>query len=1162
MNPAIRRTVKASLFGLALLSGSGGNAQTTPLEPVQVVFDALTLPREIAAPPDGKHIYVAAGDTIVGYERNLATGALIGIDVQRNRINGVNGLALIRSVAVSPDGAHVYGAASTDQAVTVFARDALTGILTFVEAHINGQNGVTGLGTANAVTVAPDGAHVYVAGRASAALAVFARNPATGALTFVESVTNGVNGVEGLAGAESVTVSADGAHVYAAGATDSALSVFVRNPLTGRLTFVEAEKDGVNGVDGLAGNWFVAVSPDDAHVYAAGSGEAAVAVFTRNPVTGALTFVEAAINGANGVDGLLSVESVTLSFDGAHLYAAGDADNALAVFARNQTTGALTFVEVVRDGVNGVTGMGLPRFAMVTPDGEHLYATSFQADGLARFTRSQATGALTFDGIVQAGLDDVDGLASVAAIAVSPDGIHAYAAGYDDDEVAAFARDAATGALTFIESYRDDVNGVDGLLAAAVAALAPDGAHLYAAGRIEPKMAVFARNGLDGTLTFVETLENGVNGVTGLLDTTSAIVSPDGAHVYSTGFADNAVAVFSRDALTGMLTFVEAQQDGVGGVDGLAGAVWAALSPDGAHLYAAGLNDNAVAVFSRDGGTGSLTFVEFHQDGIGGVDGLAAARHVAVSPDGAHVYVSGFADNAIAVFERNGATGALMFSDVMLNGLEGVEGLGGVSSVAVSSAGSWLYAAGYAESAVSVFSRDDTTGALQFEGVLRDDENGVAGLQEPQAVAISPDDGFVYAAGEGDHAVSVFRKRVVASLEGHVMSSAGGEALSCAIIELTTLDQSATYRAYTDLNGYYFFADREPGQYTVSAFGPGFTRSPAQIILLEPDAALVHDIFPAPNAEGPNIIGTVTDADTGIPLTGVRVEAIVNGQTLDVTYTCASGEFAFTLPVVKGASSVQLDFSLPHYFSETAEVTLDPPEPAVVDQPLQKQLTVPGTLAGIVYGPQGAKQDAPVAGAQVTAIGGSSNASVRTNANGVFLFDNLLAGAYTIRASKEGYLGASDQRFVSGGAVVQSILRLNEIPPPAPGALRVRIEPAAARAAGARWRVNGGPEQESDATVHGLGPGAATVAFTQIPGWLAPPNVDTVIASNETRALTRFYARRFDINGDYAVDAVDVQLVINGVLGRPGNFVTDVNESGAADAIDIQLVINAVLGIE
>lgn len=54
-----------------------------------------------------------------------------------------------------------------------------------------------------------------------------------------------------------------------------------------------------------------------------------------------------------------------------------------------------------------------------------------------------------------------------------------------------------------------------------------------------------------------------------------------------------------------------------------------------------------------------------------------------------------------------------------------------------------------------------------------------------------------------------------------------------------------------------------------------------------------------------------------------------------------------------------------------------------------------------------------------------------------------------------------------------------------------------------------------------------------------------------------------DINGDQSVDAVDIQLAINAVLGISiAPFSADVNGDQSADAVDIQLVINAALGLD
>jgi len=52
-----------------------------------------------------------------------------------------------------------------------------------------------------------------------------------------------------------------------------------------------------------------------------------------------------------------------------------------------------------------------------------------------------------------------------------------------------------------------------------------------------------------------------------------------------------------------------------------------------------------------------------------------------------------------------------------------------------------------------------------------------------------------------------------------------------------------------------------------------------------------------------------------------------------------------------------------------------------------------------------------------------------------------------------------------------------------------------------------------------------------------------------------------DIDANGAVNAVDVQLVINGALSLETDFDTDVNRDGVTNAVDVQLVINAALGI-
>ena len=125
----------------------------------------------------------------------------------------------------------------------------------------------------------------------------------------------------------------------------------------------------------------------------------------------------------------------------------------------------------------------------------------------------------------------------------------------------------------------------------------------------------------DPVLTFVEVQRNGVDGVDGLESARSVTLSPDGKHLYAVAFfsPSDSMAVFSRNSTTGALTFVQVLNDDVGGVDGLSGASSVAVSPDGKHLYSAGEGEDKLGVFSRNSTTGVLTFTEFQQIGVGSV---------------------------------------------------------------------------------------------------------------------------------------------------------------------------------------------------------------------------------------------------------------------------------------------------------------------------------------------------------------------------------------------------------------------------------------------------------------------------------------------------------------------------------------------------------------
>jgi len=694
----------------------------------------------------------------------------------RNGDGAVRGLAGLRAVALSPDGRFVYGASALDAALTVFARDP-DGELAFVES-LPGVLGATALATSpdglhlyvggsagvdifsrtssgrlsrgasvafagvHALAVSPDGGNVYAAALDSGVIAVLRRDPITGALVAQQSIT-------GVAAPAGLAVSADGRSVYVTSFTDASLAVFAREAGTGLLSGIELFRDGVGATAGLQGAAAVTVSPDGQRVYAVG--QQAMAVFSRSPDTGRLVFVESKSYFAATVDcPPAPASAIAVSPDHQFLFVARSADAAVAVFRRDPGTGSLVLADIFEDALGGRGCDGAFGLAAAIPAGGgvgDLYVSGLSVDRLTALAVDVADGALTPVSEQRNGGGGVDGLVGVRVVAVSPDDQHVYAAA--PGALAVFARDSSDGALRFIEVQR---GGVSGLGTLSGMALSPDGAHVYAATASD-RLFVFVRDAASGRLQLVQELRNGVNGVSGLAGDSAVRVSPDGVDVYVASAGDAAIAVFGRDTATGMLGFSGVHRQGEWGADGLEGASGLAIDADGRHVYVASTGaGGAVAAFVRNAASGELSFRAVYRNRVAGIDGLAGAAAVELSPDGTHVYVAGFLDAAIAIFARDAVSGDLGFSGVVR---DAGGGLSGVTALAASADGGRIYAAG-AGGTLVVLSRAPGVGALQVVGTWRSGTDGAAGLAGARSVATDGAGANVYVAGAIDAAVAAF----------------------------------------------------------------------------------------------------------------------------------------------------------------------------------------------------------------------------------------------------------------------------------------------------------------------------------------------------------------------------------------------------------------------
>lgn len=750
------RTTCSALFLFLLASANISYGQ---LLYEGMVFDGMGKPlldnaSSVTTTTDGKFTYTTSFDdnAVTVYSRDDA-GVLTFVETKKNEVDGIVGMTGVYHLKVSPDGNHVYVTGSGDDALIVFARNVVDGTLTYLTTYWNNIDGVEGIEGANYIDIPGDGNHVYVVGPDENAVAVFKRNVLTGTLGFVQLIQDESGDVSEMNYPLSLMVSPNGKHVYVTSYGDNAVNVFSRDLITGELRFEEYHKEGSGGVSGLVTAYAPFVTPDGLQVYVTGSDNNSIVVFNRNVSSGELTYVDTYIDNLNGVDGLSGASTVRVSPDGNYMYVAGANEDAIAIFSRNAETGALTFLSIIQDEVNGVTGMGFPTYLEISEDGNNLYVAAFGSGAIAVFDLETSSGMPTFQNSENGNGLGISGLDGSNAVAISPDGDFVYVAGNNDDAIVAFSRDATSGQLTFVQkiedsSTSDGLNGINGIV------ISPDGTTVYATGFWDKSLVVFNRNTTTGMLTYIERYKDGISGVDGLNGVNDITMSSDGRSVYVTGFWDQSLAVFSVNP-NGTLSFEEVFKDGQSGVNGLSRASGVAVSPDGKTVYAAGYYDNAISIFNR-ATDGTLTYNTLVEDGTDNVDGIQRVNSIVVSPDNKQVYATGQNDDAIAMFTRDLTSGELTFLGQMKEGIDDVTGLDGPSRLTMSTDGEHIYVTSGNDDAITAFRRNTSDGTLFFEKTIFDTDENINGLDGAAYVAVTPDGKHMYAAGTVDDAVAIF----------------------------------------------------------------------------------------------------------------------------------------------------------------------------------------------------------------------------------------------------------------------------------------------------------------------------------------------------------------------------------------------------------------------
>jgi len=725
------------------------------LTPIGAVFDAdLEDPRRLTISPDDRHLYATTSwrnGAVVIYARDPQTGAMTHVQTLKNDLESVDGLQWPRGLACSPDGRNLYVASTGENGIAVLARDAASGRLTFVEYQGGAKHNA--LADCNDLTLSPDGAHLYAVGPGDNSMAVFARDAATGKLAFVEAHHNNPAGIADFDRPEAVAVTPDGAQVFVTTTGSNSLFIFDRNTNSGALTRKTTWRNGAKGLTGLVNPRKVIFTSDGAYAYIPCGGFGIVA-FTRNPETGALALLSQHKNGVGKDKYLSGLRHLALSPDESRLYCSARFGHALSVYERDIRTGTLSRLSEVRQG-HELRLFHWPGEVVVSTGGEHAYVVAGEDSMTAIDLRKGRELSVNSQVIGAPGY--VPGLRDPQKLTVSPDGSGVFVpASYNEDAISCFQRDPATGMLAQTQvtgswdEWGPDIRFSHILTEIVVS---DDGEAVYACASGSSSVAFYLRDPATNLLTFVEAYGRDVTGIDALDSPLGIRLSPDQKHLYVAAPKSNSVIAFERTS-SGSLVFVDSYTHRVTpSLDHMNGPTDVYFSPNGSHLYVPAANSDSVVVFDRDRTTGGLTPASYVRNGMDGVSGLDCARWVLVSPDGENVYVGGCKEYGVVAFTRNKKDGSLSFLQHAHIGL-----YRSGRKAAMDSRGLRLYVPFEGANALAVFERMPETGLLRLvETVSANAPDNVDGMANPYCVAISPDDRHLYVGSITDDSVTIFK---------------------------------------------------------------------------------------------------------------------------------------------------------------------------------------------------------------------------------------------------------------------------------------------------------------------------------------------------------------------------------------------------------------------
>ncbi|MGM7702003.1 carboxypeptidase regulatory-like domain-containing protein [Pseudalkalibacillus sp. Hm43] len=244
------------------------------------------------------------------------------------------------------------------------------------------------------------------------------------------------------------------------------------------------------------------------------------------------------------------------------------------------------------------------------------------------------------------------------------------------------------------------------------------------------------------------------------------------------------------------------------------------------------------------------------------------------------------------------------------------------------------------------------------------------------------------------------------TLTGTVLTTTGDPIEGAVLTVKDSRTGANITQVLTNNQGIYTATGLAPGTYIITAQAEDFQSQQKGATILSNQTTTANFTLEANPA---SVTGTIINASTGLPITGVVIEVKVvdfNGNVVTTTFTDLNGQYEVNnlMPATYGIQA-----SAPDFQTNSATVTLQPGETSVTNVTLTPE---PGSIIGTITDTSGN----PLSNVLIRIVDdtGFLVGTVLTDSNGDYVFDGLAPGNYTVTAIAEGFQSSST------GAIVQS----------------------------------------------------------------------------------------------------------------------------------------------